>query len=111
VTDIDLPEVIVRYLGAHDRRDTDAALATFSSDAVVVDDGHEYASPDEIRDWLAHASTEFTYTRTFAGAEAVAPDTWLVTNRLEGNFPGGVVDLRYRFRISGDLITGLVIAP
>lgn len=111
MTDIDLPEVIVRYLGAHDRRDTDAALATFSSDAVVVDDGHEYASPDEIRGWLARASTQFTYTRTFAGAEAVAPDTWLVTNRLEGNFPGGVVDLRYRFRISGDLITGLVIAP
>ena len=82
-----------------------------ASDAVVVDDGHEYASPDEIRDWLAHASTEFTYTRTFAGAEAVTPDTWLVTNRLEGNFPGGVVDLRYRFRIAGDLISELVIAP
>lgn len=107
----DLPEVIGRYLSAHDRRDTDAALATFASDAVVVDDGHEYASPDEIRDWLAHASTQFTYTRTFAGAELVTPDTWLVTNRLEGNFPGGVVDLRYRFRIAGDLISELVIAP
>lgn len=109
--DIDLPEVIGRYFSAHDRRDTDAAVATFASDAVVVDDGHEYASPDEIRDWLAHASTQFTYTRTFAGAEAVTLETWLVTNRLEGNFPGGVVDLRYRFRIARGLISELVIAP
>ena len=98
--DIDLPEVIGRYFSAHDRRDTDAALATFAPDAVVLDDGREYTSPDEIHDWLARASTQFTYTRTFAGAEAVTPDTWLVTNRLEGNFPGGVVDLRYRFRIA-----------
>lgn len=109
--DTDLPEVIGRYFGAHDRRDTDAALATFAADAVVIDDGHEYTTPGEIRDWLAHASTQFTYTRTFTGAEAVTPEAWLVTNRLEGDFPGGVVDLRYRFRIANDVIAELVIAP
>jgi hypothetical protein len=38
-------------------------------------------------------------------------DTWLIRNRLEGNFPGNVVDLRYRFELAGDLITALVIAP
>jgi hypothetical protein len=38
-------------------------------------------------------------------------DTWLVVNHLEGDFPGGVVDLRYRFALSGDLISELVIAP
>jgi ketosteroid isomerase-like protein len=106
-----LPEVIGRYFSAHDRRDSDAALATFAPDAVVIDDGREYAVPDEIRDWLAHASTQFTYTRTFTGAEAVGLDTWLVTNRLEGNFPGGIVDLTYRFRMAGDLIAELVISP
>ena len=79
--------------------------------AVVIDDGNEYPSPDAIRGWLAHASTQFTYTRTFVGAEAVELDVWFVTNRLEGNFPGGVVDLRYRFRMAGDLIAELVIAP
>jgi ketosteroid isomerase-like protein len=111
VLDTDLPEVIGRYFTAHDRRDTDAALATFAADAVVLDDGHEYRSPEEIRDWLARASTQFTYTRTFTGAEAVTPEAWLVTNRLEGDFPGGVVDLRYRFRIANDVIAELVIAP
>ena len=33
------------------------------------------------------------------------------THRLEGDFPRGVVDLRYRFAMDGDLIAELVIAP
>ena len=106
-----MADVIRRYLAAHDRRDTDAALATFTPDATVVDDGHEYVGSDEIRHWLAKASTEFTYTRTLVDAELVDADTWLVMNHLDGNFPGNVVDLRYRFVLTGDLISQLVIAP
>jgi hypothetical protein len=34
-----------------------------------------------------------------------------VRNRLEGNFPGGVVDLRYEFTLSIDRISALTIAP
>ena len=33
------------------------------------------------------------------------PNTWLVTNHLEGDFAGGVVDLRYRFVLSDNLIS------
>jgi ketosteroid isomerase-like protein len=110
-TEPDVPAVIDRYLRAHDRRDTDAALSTFAADATVVDDGQRYVGPDRIREWLANASTQFNYTRTFTGANAVDADTWLVTNRLEGDFPGGVVDLGYRFRLAGDAIAELLIAP
>jgi hypothetical protein len=69
------------------------------------------ASADRIRHWLARASTEFTYTRTLLDAQAVDSNSWLITNRLEGNFPGGIVDLRYQFVLKGDLIAELVIAP
>ena len=110
-TEPDVPAVIDRYLRAHDRRDTDAALSTFAANATVVDDGQRYVGPDRIRDWLANASTQFRYTRTFTGADAVDADTWLVTNRLEGDFPGGVVDLGYQFRLAGDAIAELLIAP
>jgi hypothetical protein len=34
-----------------------------------------------------------------------------VTNHLEGDFPGGVVDLRYRFLLADNLIADLEIAP
>jgi hypothetical protein len=83
----------------------------FTPTATVKDDGREYHGPGEIRDWLARASTEFTYTRTLLGADAVDANTWLVTNHLEGDFPGGVVDLRYRFVLAEGLISELEIAP
>ena len=107
----DLPDVISRYLEAHDRRDTDVALSAFTPDATVADDGHEYAGSDAIREWLAHASTQFTYTRTLVDAEALDANKWRVTNHLEGDFPGKVVDLCYQFVLTGDLISELVIEP
>ena len=106
----DLPDVVASYFAAHDQRDTEAALRSFASDATVIDDGHEYHGRDEIGDWLSRASVEFTYTRTLKDAQEVDHDRWLVTNHLEGNFPGGVVDLRYRVALTNDLITELEIA-
>jgi hypothetical protein len=35
----------------------------------------------------------------------------VATHRLEGDFPGGVAELDYRFTVDGDRITELVIAP
>ena len=98
-TELDVPAVIDRYLRAHDRRDTDAARSTFAANATVVDDGQRYVGADRIREWLANVSTQFSYTRTLTAVDAVDADTWLVTNRLEGDFPGGVVDLGYQFRV------------
>ena len=109
--DLELPEVITRYQEAHDRRHTAAALSVFAPDAMVVDENREYRGSDEIRHWLQTAAGEFTYTRTCVSAEAPATDTWLVLNHLEGDFPGGVVDLCYKFVLTPDLIAELIIAP
>jgi ketosteroid isomerase-like protein len=105
------PEVVRRYQDAHDRRDTETALRTFADDATVHDDGQDYQGHDEIRAWLSTASTKWTYTRTLVSAQAVDANTWLVVNHLEGDFPGGVVDLRYRFELSSDRICSLSIVP
>ena len=59
-TEPDVPAVIDRYLRAHDRRDTDAALSTFAANATVVDDGQRYVGADRIREWLANTSTQFS---------------------------------------------------
>jgi ketosteroid isomerase-like protein len=108
---LDLPDVIARYLDTHDRRDTDATLATFSPDATVVDEGRTYAGTDAIRRWLDTAGHEFTFTRTFIEATSTGDDTWVIRNRLTGDFPGGVADLDYRFVLADGLIAGLLIAP
>lgn len=107
----ELPDVVRRFQDAHDRRDTETALATFADDATVNDDGQEYRGHDEVRAWLSTASTKWSYTRTLVSARAVDAGTWLVVNHLEGDFPGGVIDLRYRFELSGDRISALSIVP
>lgn len=105
------PVAITTYQAAHDRRDVETALAQFTSDAVVVDDGRTYRGADEIETFIRSAASEYTYTRTVRDAEEVAPGEWLVTCHLEGDFPGGTVDLGYRFHLDGDRITHLTIAP
>src|SRR4051812_25691147 len=110
-SELPVPDVITRYFQAHDRRDAEAALSTFAGDARVFDDGREYLGVEAIRDWLTRASTEFSYTRMLLDASADETGRWLIYNRLEGNFPGGMVDLRYHFRLADGLIADLVIEP
>jgi hypothetical protein len=105
-----LPVTIRRYLTAHVVRDADAALRAFTPTAVVVDDGTTYRGSQEIRDFLAQAGAEFTYTTTLVAAGRTDDAHWVATNRLEGDFPGSIVDLRYRFAMDGDLIAELVIS-
>ena len=110
-TGTQVPDVIARYHEAHDRQDTERALSAFASDATVVDEDHAFRGVDAIHEWLESAGREFTYIRTFVGAQRLDDDTWVIHNRLEGNFPGSVAELRYRYRITNGLISELVIAP
>jgi ketosteroid isomerase-like protein len=106
-----LPATIRGYLAAQVAGDADAALRAFAPTAVVVDDGSTYRGADEIRAFLATAGSEFTFTTTLVGAERTDATHWVAVNHLEGDFPGGVVDLRYRFTLDEDLVAELVIAP
>jgi hypothetical protein len=107
----ELPPAIATYQAAHDRRDVPTALAQFTPDAVVSDDGHTYEGTAGVEAFLRSAAAEYTFTRTLLGAEETGPDRWLVTNHIEGDFPGGTVDLRYEFRLTGGRIAQLTIAP
>jgi hypothetical protein len=106
-----LPAPIRGFLTAQEARDVDAALPAFTPTAVVVDDGTTYRGTGEIRDFLSKAGSQFTYTTTLVGAERTDDAHWVAVHRLEGDFPGGVVDLRYRFAMDGDLVAELIIAP
>lgn len=64
-----------------------------------------------IRWWLAHGSTQFTSTRTTTGVEDRGDGVHVVHDHLEGDFPGGEVDLRHRFERRDGLIHHLGIAP
>jgi ketosteroid isomerase-like protein len=106
-----LPGTIRSYLEAHAARDIDVALRHFAPGAVVTDQGQTFRGTDQIREFLCAAGAEFSYTTELIGAQHIDDAHWIATNRLEGDFPGGVADLDYRFELDGDLIAELVIAP
>jgi hypothetical protein len=107
----EVPRAITAYQAAHDRRDVPTALAQFQADARIVDDGRSDDGISGVESFLRNAASEYTYTRTLVAAEEVGPDRWRVTNHLEGNFPGGHVDLAYEFQLERGLIASLTIAP
>ncbi|MEU9124779.1 nuclear transport factor 2 family protein [Streptomyces sp. NPDC048506] len=106
-----LPELLTRCLDAHRAHDTATALSTFHPDATVTDEGKTRRGAPAIETWLSRSASEYTYTIELTGAQKVDTDHYIATHHLEGNFPGGVVDLHYRFALNDGLIEDLVIEP
>lgn len=65
----------------------------------------------EIHRWRETETSEYTYTVEISHVEKFDDSRYVVTNHLEGDFPGGVVDIIYRFTLADGLITKLEIAP
>jgi ketosteroid isomerase-like protein len=106
-----LPATVRAYLAAHATGEVEAAIAVFAPDAVVVDDGRSFRGTEEVLDFLRAAGSQFDYTTELVGAERIDDAHWVAVQRLEGAFPGGVVELRFRFTLVDDLVGELVIAP
>lgn len=105
-----LPDPIDRYFAADRHSDAASVAACFTPDAKVIDEGNTYAGREAIRQWLANAATQYTYTaEPFALAQHGG--RIVVTSRLIGNFPGSPVDLRYIFALESDGIAALEIVP
>jgi hypothetical protein len=87
----------------------------FAEDAVVVDEGREWRGMAAIRRWRATVATAYQYTVQVTGAEALGEadgaERHDVHIRLEGNFPGGEVDLTDRFALRAGRIARLEIVP
>jgi ketosteroid isomerase-like protein len=106
-----LPELIQRYLVAHRARDLDTAVGCYTEDATVTDEGNTYSGPQRIRDWLATSASEYTYTVELTGARRIDGQRYVALHHLEGDFPGGVADLQFRFTLRDERIAQLTIEP
>jgi ketosteroid isomerase-like protein len=106
-----LPALISDYLVAHRARDLGTAVGYYTQDAVVVDEGRTFRGPQEIRDWLATAASEFTYTVELTSARRVDDEHYVAVHHLEGDFPGGVADLQFKFTLRDGRISALAIEP
>lgn len=103
-----MPATIRAFVEAHLAHDAESALPLLSQDAVIVDDGTSYTGHDALHRFITEAGTEFSYTDNITDVR-LDGGTWIVAHHLEGDFPGGVVDLDYRFTLSGEQIGRLEI--
>ena len=110
-----LPPVISDYLTASERSDIVAIVACFAPDGLVVEEDRTFRGAAEIRQWRESVATAYEYTVELTGAktlgEADGVGRYDVYTHLEGNFPGGTVDLTDHFAVRGGRIVRLEILP
>ena len=110
-----LPTIISEYLTASDGGNVDALVLCFTEDAVVLDEDHKWRGHSGIRQWRESVASAYKYTVEVRGAQALGQVEGVerhdVYTHLEGNFPGGTVDLTDRFGLRGDRIATLQIVP
>jgi ketosteroid isomerase-like protein len=108
---VSIPEtfVITRYFEADARRDIEAIVALFSDEAVVVDEGQTYLGTGQIRGWREGVASKYQYTTQVLDTKRLDEESYLVTGRLTGNFPGGTAELTWHFTVHNDLISRLEI--
>ena len=112
---ISLPTIIAEYFAASDGVDVDAVVACFADDAVVVDEDQEWHGHAGIRHWRTTVATAYQYTVEVRGTAPLGAEggaeRYEVYTHLEGNFPGGTVDLTNRFGLRDGRIASLEIGP
>lgn len=107
---INLPKPVAAYFRAEQEKNAEAVSRCFTADALVTDEGHTYHGVSEIQAWIAESFSKFDFTNhPFAVEEKEGKI--LVTSRLEGNFPGSPIDLKFIFQLSDDKITTLETTP
>lgn len=95
---------------AHETSDSEAVARCFTEDGVVLDEGHEYHGRAAIAAWNARVVATYKLTTEPIAAETAGTRT-TVTARIDGDFPGSPLQLRFQFSVSDDLIRRLEIAP
>jgi len=104
---LNLPQPIDAYFTA-DKGDSEAVGKCFTDNAVVKDEGNTYNGLAAIKQWKIDSSNKYTYTCVPFACEEKDGIT-MVTSRVEGNFPGSPVDLRYFFTLEGNKISSLEV--
>ena len=104
----DLPAPVQAYFEAEKDDNVQTMSDYFADNAVVRDENRTHTGLAAIRAWKEEAKATTSYQVTPLTAEA-SGEQLIVTGRVEGNFPGSPVNLRYFFTLADDRIAALEI--
>ncbi len=105
---IPMPPPVRLYFQSEAEDDTQRLAECFTPGAMVTDERRTHWGLDAIRAWKIESKAATKYQVTPVSTE---PDGGrvVVVGRVEGDFPGSPVMLRYRFDLDGDRISALEI--
>ena len=106
--DVILPTPIATFVAAENSGDTEALAQCFAEHAVVRDEGQMIEGLIAIKQWKVETKKKYQHTiepLTSTQKEGKI----IVTNRLNGNFPGSPIELEFVFTLDGDKIASLEI--
>ncbi len=103
-----LPAPLAAYFAAVNGHDADRTALCFAPDATVHDERQDRVGREAIRTWAEETGRRYRHS---VDVLACDPDTGraIVTGRVTGDFPGGPIELRYRFTLADGLIHRLEI--
>jgi len=103
-----LPASVKRFLEAANRSDAIAAADSFTADASVRDENHDYLGRGAIRAWVAGTSGKYRPAFTVIRSLVRGDDASLAV-AVSGQFPGSPVTLDFVFRLRNGKISSLTI--
>jgi len=108
---VNLPKLIDTYIKAENAYDTDTALACFSENATVFDEGETFKGKKAIREWMEKTKKKYSPKFRPLGIKQTKEET-IMTTEVSGTFDGSPVTLDYHFKIKNNLIEELnVVQP
>ncbi len=105
---IEVTGAIKQYVDACNRHDVQSALASFSEEAVVHDEGATHRGAKAIEAWLADTMDQFRF-QLKPIRSLLNGDHEVVSMEVSGNFDGSPIVLDSRFRIEDRKIASLEI--
>lgn len=103
-----LPKTVQAYVEAYNARGREEAVACFSENALVHDEGKDHRGRKAIGEWIGETSEK--YQPILAPGKVEGGDQRpVVAMTVSGNFPGSPVTLAFHFTIESGRITELDI--
>lgn len=103
-----LPETVQAYVEAYNARNREAAVACFSENALVHDEGKEHRGHRAIGEWIGETLEKYRPLLTpgkFEGGDRKP----VLAVTVSGSFPGSPITLAFRFTIESGRIAELNI--
>jgi len=103
-----VPAPIATFFAGSNFHDTDAALAAFGDNAVVIEEGQTFSGLPAIRTWMDAVSAKYGVTATVTDVNQIGP-VHHVEAMVTGNFPGSPAVLHFDFTLADERIAKLSI--